>query len=45
MLESLSNPAARLRDVFPVYAALYQEDLRDAKLKKIEDALNRVCLL
>jgi hypothetical protein len=45
MLESLSNPAARLRDIFPAYAVFYQDDLRDAKLKKVEEALNKVCLL
>jgi len=42
MLESLCNPAARLQNIFPAYAAFYQEDLRDAKHSKIEEALNRV---
>jgi hypothetical protein len=45
MLESLSNPAARLQNVFQDYAAFYQDDLRDAKRNKIEEALNRVCLM
>jgi hypothetical protein len=42
MLESLCNPAAKLQNIFPPYAAFYQEDLRDAKLTKIEEAVNRV---
>jgi len=42
MLESLCNPAARLQNIFPAYAAFYQEDLGDAKHSKIEEALNRV---
>jgi len=42
LLESLCNPAARLQNIFPAYAAFYQEDLRDAKHSKIEEALNRV---
>jgi hypothetical protein len=41
-LESLGNPAARLQNIFPAYAAFYQGDLRDAKHSKIEEALNRV---
>jgi hypothetical protein len=44
MLKSLSNPAARLQHIYPPHAAFYQEDLKNAKLEKVE-AHNMVCIL
>jgi hypothetical protein len=44
MLKSLSNPAARLQHIYPPHAPFYQEDLKNAKLKKVEEARNMVCI-
>jgi hypothetical protein len=45
MLKSLSIPAAGLQHIYPPYAALYQEDMKNAKLEKMEEALKMVCVL
>lgn len=45
ILKCLSNPAAKLQHVYPPYAAFYQEDMKNAKLNKTEEAFNRVCIL
>jgi hypothetical protein len=45
ILKSLNNPAAKLQHVYPPYAAYYQEDMTNAKFKKNEEGINKVCIL
>lgn len=45
ILQTLQCKAAQLNNIVPTYIEKYAKTLSEAKAKKVEVALNRVCII